>query len=79
VPTTPSSTATQEPIVLGDVNCDGVVNSIDAALTLQHDAGMTISLGCPSGADVNEDGAANSLDAALILQYDAGLIPSLPP
>lgn len=64
---------------LGDVDCDGVVNSIDAALVLQLVAGLIGSLPCPDAADVNEDGLINSIDAALILQYVAGLIPSLPP
>lgn len=32
---------------LGDVNCDGVVNTVDAALILQFDAGLLTSLTCP--------------------------------
>lgn len=70
--------ADPQPLVVGDANCDGTVNSIDAALTLQFDAGLVSSLACEENADVNEDGAVNSLDAALILQFDAGLIDSLP-
>ena len=35
----------------GDVNCDATVNSIDAALLLQYDAGLLGSLGCPEFAD----------------------------
>jgi hypothetical protein len=64
--------------VAGDVNCDGNVNSIDAALVLQFDAALIASLPCQN-ADVNADGATNAIDAALILQFDAGLIDSLPP
>jgi hypothetical protein len=63
----------------GDVNCDGAVNSIDAALLLQLDAGLIASLPCPDAADVNGDSSINAVDAALILQYDAGLIDILPP
>jgi hypothetical protein len=64
---------------IGDVDCDGNVNAIDAALVLQLTAGLISSLVCEMNADVNEDGAVNAVDAALILQFDAGLIGSLPP
>ncbi len=75
---TPTPSPTTTPSLIGDVSCDGVINSIDAALVLQFDAGLIPSLACEQGADVNGDGNINSLDAALILQLDAGLIPSLP-
>jgi hypothetical protein len=74
--TEPKSTATppaSNPKVPGDANCDGLVNSLDAALVLQYDAGLIHSLTC-ADADYNHDGVVNSLDAALILQKDAGLI-----
>ncbi len=67
-----------QPLVVGDVNCDSSVNSIDAALTLQFDAGLVSSLACEENADANGDGRVNRIDAALILQFDAGLIDSLP-
>jgi alpha-tubulin suppressor-like RCC1 family protein len=67
------------PGLLGDVNCDGFVNSIDAALVLQFSAGLIASLSCQGAADVNQDGTVNAIDAALILQYGAGLISNLPP
>jgi parallel beta-helix repeat protein len=56
---------------LGDTNRDGRVNSIDAAVVLQHTAGL---LGLPPCGDVNRDGRTDSIDAALILQCSAGLI-----
>ena len=72
-------TATAEPAGLcGDVNSDGVTNSIDASLILQLGAGMFESLpkGNASG-DVNGDGNTNSVDAALILQNAASMIAGL--
>ena len=57
-----------------DVNCDGVVNSIDAAFVLQYVSGLLDALPCPDLADPNFDGATTSIDAALILQYSAGLL-----
>ncbi len=64
---------------LGDVDCDGLVDSRDAALILQFGGGFLDSLPCPDDADVNEDGAISSVDAALILQLEAGLLEGLPP
>ncbi len=78
-PTGPTPTPTATPTTqIGDVNCDGVTNSIDAALVLQLDAALIASLDCEDAADVNGDGATNRVDAAIILQYAAGLIDSLP-
>ena len=59
---------------LGDVDCSFEVNSIDAALVLQYDAGLLERLDCQFAADVNFDGSINSIDAALILQDVAGLL-----
>jgi len=60
-----------ETAAVGDANCDGSVNSIDAALVLQLHAGL-IGEVC-GDVDVNGDGVANSVDAGIILQMDAGL------
>ncbi|MDZ4278960.1 MAG: dockerin type I domain-containing protein, partial [Dehalococcoidia bacterium] len=65
--------------LIGDVNCDGLINAIDAALILQLGAGIIDELPCPQNADTNEDGMINAVDAALILQFVAGIIDSLPP
>lgn len=77
-PPRPTSTSTPAGLV-GDASCDRSINSIDAALVLQHVAGLLGSLPCQSAADANQDGSLNSIDAALILQYSAGLLTHLPP
>ncbi len=60
---------------IGDVDGDGTVSSIDAALVLQYGAGLLGSLPCQSSADVNGDGHIDAIDAVLILQFSAGLLP----
>jgi hypothetical protein len=68
----------------GDMNGDGMTNAIDAALTLQYQAGLICSLDdpCPlpdrTNGDVNLDGVTNAIDAALILQFTAALVHRLP-
>lgn len=59
----------------GDVNGDGFVDSLDAAMILRYDC-LLISfddkqLTC---ADFNGDGLVDSLDASLVLRYDAGIL-----
>jgi hypothetical protein len=58
---------------LGDVDCNGSISSIDAALILQLGAGLIDALGCQQNADTNGDGRVNAVDAALVLQHVAGL------
>ncbi len=69
----------------GDVNCDGMTNSIDASMVLQYDAGILgESHTCPPATDtlyvdtcdVNNDMLCNSIDALLIMQCEVG-IPNL--
>jgi len=73
-------TRTPTPVrLLGDVDCNGRIDSIDAALVLQFVADLIGSLPCPQNADANVRGGIDAVDATLILQYVAGLIDSLPP
>lgn len=65
--------------LIGDANCDSIVNPLDAALILQLSAGLIGSLPCPAKGDTNGDGLTNPLDSALVLQLSAGLIDSLAP
>ncbi len=78
-PVPPTPTATPVPALPGDVNDDGMVNSIDALLVLQYGADLLEALENLDNADVNADDIIDSIDAALILQNIAGLLASLPP
>ena len=57
--------------VLGDVNCDGVVSSVDALLVMQH-VMYGLDLCSEHNADVNRDGVVTLVDARLILGMVAG-------
>lgn len=67
------------PPLIGDINCSGRIDSIDAALVLQRVALLVGPLVCESNGDVNHDNRLTSVDSALILQFVAGLIDHLPP
>ncbi len=75
---TVNSTSAGAPMY-GDSSCDGQVNSIDAAVILQHVAALLDAKDCPANADANGDQAISSVDAALVLQFGARLIPALGP
>ena len=80
-PPTPTRTPTRTPTPAapgsGDVNKNGILNAIDATLTLQGIAGLIAILN-PDNADTNQDGNVNSVDVTLMLQRIADLIPTLP-
>jgi len=63
------------PSELGDVDCDGNLTAIDAALVLQLESSIINALPCAQNADLNGDGNTNSIDALFILQIVAGLLP----
>ncbi|MCH7579897.1 MAG: hypothetical protein IIB22_06595 [Chloroflexi bacterium] len=77
VPTnTPVPTSTPAGL-RGDVNGDGQIDAIDAALVLQFGAGLLPALPNFDRADVNGNGMVDAIDAALILQFSAGLLNTL--
>lgn len=60
---------------LGDVNADGVINSVDALQVLRHSVSLIQLQGDEAKrADVNKDKMINSNDALNILRYSVGLI-----
>ena len=62
-------------ILYGDVNGDGYINSIDAAMVYAyHNGKVTLTEGQLVGADVTKDGDVNSVDAAKIYAYHNGKI-----
>ncbi len=72
--TVPLSAAESPQINLGDVNNDGEVDNLDAAVILKYDSFMRdFDLEELVAADCNGDGVVNSLDAARILKHDAGV------
>ena len=69
---------TPEPqILLGDVNGDGKVTNLDAALTYAaYNGTLTMTNAQRAAADVNKDGKVTNLDAALIYSYYNGTLGS---
>ena len=59
----------------GDVNCDGVVDSLDALLIMRYSMGLVdeTALDLARG-DVNGDGVVASLDALIVMRTSMGLI-----
>lgn len=75
--TTPPPKPTPQPTpksnILGDVNCDLEINSIDLALLKRYILDIIDEKAlCISNADMNSDGLVNSTDAALIKRYILG-------
>lgn len=62
---------------LGDVNDDGVINSLDALLILQISVSqIEASADMLAAADVCKDNNINSIDALMVLMYSVGEIKS---
>jgi hypothetical protein len=66
--------------ILGDVNCDGVVNIVDAQQIARYAIGLsTPSADCMENAgDVNDDGVVNIIDAQQVARHALGLPVPLP-
>lgn len=61
-------------VALGDLNGDGVINTIDARWALQAASGVrSLSDEQLAAADVNKDGIVNTVDARWILQAASGV------
>ncbi len=65
-------------IKLGDVDCDGDIDSVDALQVLRKVAGIVDSLPCEEAADVDGNKSINSVDALHILRFTAGIIDHFP-
>lgn len=60
--------------LLGDVDGNGMVESVDALLLLRYSAGIIGQLPRMENADVNGDGAIDSMDALLVLRAALGIV-----
>lgn len=64
--------------LLGDVNMDGKISTIDVRLILQYIDGSLTNEFNEISADVNLDGVINDSDSSILELYVAGIITSLP-
>ena len=63
-----------EDLILGDVNCDGIVNSMDSNLLKRAMAAMVIMNGeQEKAADINGDGEINPKDSYILKMIMAGV------
>ena len=66
---------------LGDVNCDGTSNNLDAMMIFQYSLGNLESLPCEENSDVHLNAILNNVDAMILFQWALGnvvLIPFFP-
>lgn len=72
-------TKAAEPVLLGDIDADGSINTTDARLALQHAVEkITLTEDQLLAADVDGSGKVDTTDARLILQYAVEKIDSFP-
>lgn len=75
----PTITTGPTPINYGDVNDDGLVNSLDASQVARQVVGLiTLTPDAIVRGEVNGDGTLTSLDASLIARFSVGLITEFP-
>ena len=79
LPSTKTPTATTPGGLLGDTDCDGDVDSVDALMVLKDTAGLPHSAACIAEGDVDCDGDRDSVDALRILRHVAALSNPAPP
>jgi len=63
--------------LMGDSDCRGNVNSVDATIILQYTADLLQTVPCARNAHLNTDALITSVDATILLQYVAGLLDHL--
>ena len=74
---TPVPTPTPVPFLLGDVNGNYQIESMDALIILRYSLGVIEASSFNMvAADVNQDGSVDTYDALLILRYALGLLES---
>jgi len=79
-PAPPSPTATPPlPVIIGDADCGGTVNSVDSLWVLRFTASLEPYAECLFAANVNCNLSLGAVDALLILRYVAALPISQPP
>ena len=65
--------------LLGDANCDGEVDNIDAMLIARYDVGLTTADQIHVDVcDVNGDGDVDNIDSMLVARYDVGYTSKYP-
>jgi hypothetical protein len=69
----------QPPLLYGDADEDGDIDSMDAVRILEHSVGISFIPGSQQpAADVTDNGTVSALDAALVLQWTVNIINCFP-
>ena len=75
---TPTPTPTPTPFLRGDVNCNDIVDAIDALFVLRFVVALLPLADCIAAGDVNCNGVADAADALLLQRFVVGLGPPSP-
>ena len=76
--TPPPTTPPPKQVSYGDINDDGVINSLDYALLGRHILELSAPNANLDNADLNGDGIINSLDATILSRYLLEIIDKFP-